>query len=293
MTTLAAVRKPDFSRSRRTRWAMMFTLALLIAIGVNHAVWAIAQWPMGDLAIYLGAAERIRAGEPLYAVAEPYMTFWYAPWFAVAFVPLTFLPQPVVAVAWSATLLAATFGVGWMLWRMDGAAAKFLALMAVPALFAVSAGGNVQPLMVLGLLIGLRRPSGPLWIAIAASLKFTPILFVFVYLARRDWRRSAVTLLLAGALVGPALLLGLPIGRATDWAESAPSLLAWGPWTYGAVVGAACLMALIGPKRFAPLAAASAAVLALPRLFVYDITLIAAAAALPPDEAMDGSRGDP
>lgn len=223
------------------------------------------------------------------------MTFWYAPWFAVAFVPLTFLPQPVLTVAWSATLLAATLGVGWTLWRMGGAPAKFLALMTVPALFAVSAGGNVQPLMVLGLLVGLHRRSGPLWVAIAASLKFTPILFVLdlVYLARRDWRRAAVTLLLTAVLVVPAFLLGLPLGRATDWAEAAPSLLAWGPWTYGAVVGAACLVAVIGPKRFAPLAAASAVILALPRLFVYDVTLIAAAAARPPVEAVDGSRGDP
>ena len=61
-------------------------------------------------------------------------------------------------------------------------------------------------------------------------------------------------------------------------AGAAPSILAWGLPVYVAAVGACCLAALAVP-RYAALSVAAGAVLALPRLFVYDVTLVAAAAA--------------
>jgi hypothetical protein len=61
--------------------------------------------------------------------------------------------------------------------------------------------------------------------------------------------------------------------------EAAPSLLGVSPVLYVAVVLAALAATMIVPGRFAALAAAAASVLALPRLFVYDVTLVAAGAA--------------
>ena len=275
------------SRGRLARYARMLILALVIAIGVNHVVWAVVQWPMGDLEIYLAAAERLRAGEPLYQATEPYLAYWYAPWFALAWVPLTYAPHELVAIGWGAALLSATAGVGWVLWRMGTHAARLLAVLTVPALFAVSAGGNVQAIMVLALIVGMHRRSGPLWVAAAASLKFTPVLFVLVYLARGEWGRALVAGGLSAALIVPAFMLGLPLGATGEWSESAPSLIAWGPWVYVAAVGACGLIAILGPVRTAPLAAATGAVLALPRLFVYDVTLIAAGAAVPSRSVRD------
>lgn len=282
---------PPVRDGRTARLATIVVLALLIGIGVNHVVWAVAQWPLGDLHIYLAAAERLQAGEPLYIATDPQnplpgggvlatQNYWYAPWFAVAMIPMTWLPVEVVSVLWSALLLACTFAVGVVLWRMGTPASRLLAVLAVPALFAVSAGGNVQAPMVLALLAGLYRRSGPIWVALAASLKFTPILFALVYLARREWAKVAWSVGLTAVLLLPAFVMGMPLDRVQDWDDAAPSILAWGLPVYLAAVGACCVVAVALP-RYSALAAAGGAVLALPRLFVYDVTVLAAGAADP------------
>jgi len=260
---------------RPSRLAKGVVIAVLAAVGINHMVWAVVQWPMGDLEIYLAAAERLRSGEPLYLVADAFNSYWYSPWFAASMMPLTFLPESVAAVGWSALLLACTAAVGVVLWTERTVAARIVAVMAVPALFAVSAGGNVQALIVLALLVALHRPSGPLWVALAASLKFTPILFVLVFVARREWGRAGISLLLSALLIIPAFLMGFSLDRVQGWQGMAPSVLAFGLPIYVMVVGACCLAALFGPVKYSAVAAATGAVLALPRLFVYDVTLVA------------------
>ena len=68
----------------------------------------------------------------------------------------------------------------------SGRTSPLLALLFGPPLFAVSAGGNIQPLMVLSLPWGTNRRSGPIWIAVAASAKYMPVLLGLTYLARRE-----------------------------------------------------------------------------------------------------------
>lgn len=265
--------------TRAQRLVIAITIAVLVAIGVNHLVWAVRQWPLGDLEIYLAAATRLRDGESLYQATDPFRAYWYAPWFAVVMIPLTYLPLSMVAGLWSAGLVICTLAVGIVLWRRETPAARLLALMTTPALFAVSAGGNIQAPLVLALLCGLHRPSGPLWISIAASLKLTPILFTLVYIARREWLRAGLSVLLAAIMLAPALPLGIPLGRVQEWDQLAPGVLAWGLPVYAMAVVALAIATLVVPTRFAGLAAATAAVVALPRLFVYDVTMVAVGAA--------------
>lgn len=259
--------------------AIAIVIAVLVAVGVNHVVWAVLQWPLGDLEIYLAAATRLRDGESLYQAADTFRSYWYAPWFAVVMIPLTLLPLPFVAALWSAGLVICTLAVGIMLWRRGTPAARLLALMITPALFAVSAGGNIQAPLVLALLMALYRPSGPLWVALAASLKLTPILFTLVYLSRREWIRAGLSILFAAVLLAPAMLLGIPLGRVQEWDQLAPGVLAWGVPIYVLAVAACVIATLVVPPRFAGLAAAAAVVVALPRLFVYDVTMVAVGAA--------------
>jgi len=266
------------ARHVSARVGAIVVLALVLGLGVNHVVWAVAQWPMGDLKIYLTAAERLRAGEPLYLITDPFNMYWYAPWFAVAMIPLTFLPLTAASVLWSALLVTCSLAVGLVLWRIGTPAGRVLALLTVPALFAVSAGGNVQAPVVLALLLGLHSRSGPIWVALAASLKFTPILFTLVYASRREWAKAAWSVGLSALLLSPALAMGLPLDRVQEWTGAAPSILAWGIPVYVTAVGTCCLVAVASPRHSA-LAAAAGAVLALPRLFVYDVTLVAAGAA--------------
>ena len=259
------------------RAARLVALAILIGIGINHVVFAIRDWPLHDMDVYLAAAARLRNGGSLYVAGDVAVnSFWYAPWYAMAWIPFTYLPREVVAVGWSAILLAATAGVSWLLAR-QGRWGAVLALLVGPPLFAVSAGGNVQPLMLLALLIALHRRWGPVAVGVAASLKFTPLLLAFAYAARREWARAAASVLVAGALLLPGFLMG--ITRAGVQSGAAPSLLGASTALYVVAVAAALVATFMVRPRFAPVVAATAAVLALPRLFVYDATLVASGAA--------------
>lgn len=262
-----------------SRYAQLLIAAILIAIGINHVVFAIRDWPLGDMDVYLAAAGRLRDGEPLYVAGDVAVnSYWYAPWYAVAWIPLTYLPRDLVAVGWSAVLLAATAAVSITLWKY-GTRGRVLALLIGPALFAVSAGGNVQSLMVLALLLGLHRPWGPVAVGAAATMKFAPILLVAVYLARGEWLRAGAAAAFAALLLAPAIPMG--VTGAGIRSDAAPSLLGVSPVLYVVAVCAAIAATFLVPRRHAALAAATAAVLALPRLFVYDVTLVAAGAAEP------------
>jgi len=145
------------SAPRLERYGRLVLVAVLVAMAVDEVYFAVREWPLHDMDVYLGAAMRLRTGQPLYIPGDVAVdSFWYAPWFAVAWMPLTFLPRLVVAVLWSAVLLAATAVVTVGLGRI-GRNGPMLALLVGPLLFAVSAGGNIQALMVLSLLWGFNR----------------------------------------------------------------------------------------------------------------------------------------
>ncbi len=268
------------------RFAQIVVIAILVGIGINHIVFAIRDWPLGDMDVYLAAAQRLRDGEPLYVAGDVGIdSYWYAPWFAIAWIPMTYLPREVVAVIWSAVLIGATAAVCVILGR-EGRQGVLVALLVGPPLFAVSAGGNIQAIMVLTLLVGFFRRWGPVAVAAAASLKLTPILLAAAYAARREWMRAAVAAVLAVLLYAPALLMGLMDAEIRS--QAAPSILGISPVLYVVVVLGALVATFLVPRRFALLAAATASVLALPRLFVYDATTIAVGAAKEPDAEAQG-----
>lgn len=272
------------------RAARLVALAILIGIGISHVVFAIRDWPLHDMDVYLAAATRLRDGQPLYVAGDVAVnSFWYAPWYAVLWIPMSYLPREVVAVGWSAVLLAATLAVSWLLAR-QGRWGVVLAILVGPPLFAVSAGGNVQALMVLALLLGFHRRWGPAAVAAAASMKFTPILLAIAYLMRREWWKAAASIGLAAVLLAPGLLMG--ITGAGVQSRAAPSLLGVSPVLYGIVVAVAVMAVALAPRRDALLAASVAAVLALPRLFVYDVTLVAVGASNDPLNAAGAARAD-
>ena len=178
-----------------------------------------------------------------------------------------------VSIGWEIALLAATVAVAIPYLNRAGLP---LALLLVPLLFAVTAGGNVQALLVCALLFGIERRSGPLWIAVAASLKATPILLVAVYIARGEWGRVALTFALAAALVGPMALYDLaPLTNRVAGVE--PGLLAVSPVAFVLVsVAATAVVAIFAWRRsrWTLLAAAAGSVVTLPRLFAYDATML-------------------
>jgi len=253
----------------------LLTLALILGVGISQLTLTVGDWHLRDMGAYWNAAMRLREGEALYPAltdSEASDVYRYAPWFAWAWVPLTLLPREIVNVLWSGILLAASAGALIPLVRVRAwLAVAFFA----PILVGISAIGNVQPLLVAALVLGVERRSGPLWIAAAASLKAVPILFVLTYVGRREWLRAGATILLTALLVAPMLFHDL--NQYPTGAGGAVVLLEW-PAIYALAVSAAILLTLrLARSRYAWLASSTATILALPRLFVYDITFLIAA----------------
>lgn len=251
----------------------LIALGIIGGMAIANIVWSIQTWPMGDVDIYWEAGERIRSGEALYPGDAPFRSFRYAPWFAWAWAGFTFLPFWFVALVWEVALLTACVAAAIPFLR-SGIVGIALAGIFVPLLFAVSAGGNVQALLVVSLLYGVDRRTGPLWIAVAASLRATPILFVAVYASRGEWRRFWTTLALTAVLVLPMAWYD-PASLVTGVAGREPGLLAVSPVAYlGVAATSLAGLAFLAARRsrYTILGAAAAAVLASPKLFGYDLT---------------------
>jgi hypothetical protein len=258
------------------RWSRLVVSALLIGIGLAvairslQAMLGLGQIDHPDLDAYLLAAERLRQGQPLYppipevVSQEADFLYRYAPWFAYAFVPLTYLPRTLVAVAWDLALVTATVLVVWPLVRtrtMEGiAVAVFLGGLLMEA----TAFANVHALMLLPLVYRLEKRDGPVWIALAASLKAFPLALVLVYLGRREWSKVGVAVGLSVLLVTPMLLFDLSHypRESGGWL----SLTEW-PVLYVLIVGGLTLATLrYARTRWAWLLAAATMILASPRI---------------------------
>jgi hypothetical protein len=144
----------------------------------------------------------------------------------------------------------------------SGLIAGLTAALLLPA----AASGNVQPLLLAALLFGLERRSGPLWIALAASLKAAPILLAAVYLGRREWTRAILALGLTALLTLPMLLFDLS-HYPTDTAAATGPLPFW--LLLVAAAGASAASIALARTRYAWLAAAAAVLLAIPRWSYY------------------------
>ena len=251
-------------------------VATLIALAAwtefNHA----ASLSTGsDMDAYWEAALRLREGEPLYrpGVETDSDLYRYAPWFAAAWVPLTFLPKEAVLLAWMTLCLAAAIGSVAPLAR-EGLAGWAALVFLLPFQLEGAAFGNVQPLLVLMLLWGAPRRSGPLWIAIGASLKGAPIVLATVYAGRGEWRRALLTVALTAVLVAPMLLFDLS-GYSTEVGSGQLSPMQWSPvaWAAAALLSIAVTYRLAS-TRYAWLAASVATMLALPRFLLYQISFV-------------------
>ena len=251
-------------------------LAVLLALtGYALLSYALSRELGTDVAAYWNAAERLRTGEPLYAAgaANASDLYRYAPWFAAAWIPLTFLHREAVTAAWVGLMFAAALVSMLPLLRQGPAGWAAFAIFG-PSQVEGAMYGNVQPLLVLILLWGVERRAGPLWIALGASLKVVPILLAVVYAARGEWRRAALTAGLTVLLVAPAFLFDLS-GYSTAAGPRQESLAGVSLFLFVPVAIAAIAASwIVARTRFAWLAGGLAMVLSLPRLLDYQISFL-------------------
>ena len=276
------------------RYARWFVTATFIGLSIAWLIWSLGGLSLSDSDAYREAANRLLAGEDLYVQADTQdEAFRYAPWFAAAWVPLNALPEVVGDLLWAGLLLVASLVAVLPLLRRPELAARLLALFGGAMLVWTSARGNVHPLVMVSLIHGIDRRSGPLWLALAASLKAVPILFALVYVARREWWRAFGAAALTALLVAPMPLLGWEPGS-TDPGESLSLWYLLSPAAFAVAAVAAVAVAAIAAwraPRWAALAAGVAAILALPRLLLYDLTYLLVGADAPSDtETATGRR---
>jgi len=185
-------------------------------------------------------------------------------------VPLTYLPRTLVDWGWAAILAVASGAILVGLARLRTAAAWCLALLIAPWLLSLVQVGNVQPLIVAALAFGISRRSGPIWIAVAASMKGVPALFGLVYLARREWVRIALSGLATLVLLAPLLLYDLS-GYQTDPGRSFSLYYYVSPLAWAVAAIAAALVAFLAAvrgSRYVWVASAVAVMLLAPRSHV-------------------------
>lgn len=159
----------------------------------DDSVDAYAYWTTRDGELYDEAASgRIGA-------------YLYSPAFAQVIAPLTLLPWPVFAAAWTALNCA-------LLWWLVGRLA-LPSLVFLPIPFEIISG-NVHLLLAAAIVAGFRYPFA--WAA-ALLTKVTPGVGMVWFLARREWRALGI------AVAGTAATAGFSFAIAPEawwqWAE--------------------------------------------------------------------------
>jgi hypothetical protein len=263
---------------RLERWVRLFALAVavlgvLLLIG---AAFSVNVRP--DAEAYWLAAQRLREGLPLYGGPRGDETeiYRYAPWFAYAWVPLTYLGHDAAFAVWRGILLVASLGAIWPLLRRRTVASMTLAVLFGGLLVSALPPANATPLMVGALVLGLRTRIGPILLGLAGSLKVFPLLFVSGYLAERRWMHAAVAICLAAILwvhiFAFDVRLFAQIGGPSFYVGGV-SLIGVSPLLWLPVAIACLLAAVVLAVRTSPwiwLAAGAAIPLAVPRVWLPD-----------------------
>jgi Glycosyltransferase family 87 len=241
-----------------------------------------------DANAYWLAAERLRDGGALYGGPRGDETeiYRYAPWFAFAWVPLTYLGKDGAFLAWRGILLLSTLVAVWPLLRRPSPAALTLAVLLGGLLVSNLPAANVTPLIVGALVVSLRTRAGPLILGLAGSLKVFPVLFVAGYIAERRWWAAASALAVTALLW--LTLLAFDLGAYASvggpgFYVGGVSLFGVSPWIWTPVATALTLV-IAGlaraRSRWTWLATAVAIPVAVPRVWLPDAGYLLTGAAL-------------
>lgn len=193
-------------------------LALSLGLGIGFALYLFSanpwQWTDGDA--YWQAALRLRSDQPLYLANVDGLAFhryFYAPWFAWAWIPLTLLPKVVVTTTWQLAMVICAVAACFPARRTWPG--QMLVALTLPLLLVNAIGGNVQPALVAVLAYALPRRGGPWAVGLTASLKVLPLAYLGLYAWRREWKSAAIAVVTTAVLWAPALVYGLASYPAT------------------------------------------------------------------------------
>jgi len=274
------IRPPLHERvARDLSVALIVGLAIgltLTFVGLGEALGVVASNPEQDWHAYFGAAKRLREGAPLYpAVLDPSAesVYRYSPWFALLWVPLTYLPRDAVGVVWVLAMFACSAAALRPLLASRRLGLFLLAGLFTPYMASASIHGNVQPLIIAGLVHTVDDRAGPVVIGIAGSLKGFPLIYAVRYALVREWSKFFIAAGVTLALVAPIFLFDLSNYPVTPGPLAGLWALSPIAWAVGVLLGFAALI------RYARhpagwFAASFAVVMAIPRLLYVDMTFL-------------------
>ena len=288
-STMARVSSERRARRRRRNIDLvLFAGAILgVLIGFNTLLLHLGSDPLADIRAYYDAATRLNAGLPLYeqdATTNQAEFYRYPPLLAIAFRPLALLPYEVAALIWEAIVVASFAVLVW--WLHPGKRGWFMiGMLAMPILWSLSIGQAQVPMTLL-MAIG-----APWSLALATHLKVLPVLAAIWWVGRRDWRALAqfvawvVGLGLVQLILEPAGTLAFPgvfglsqVGEVLNFSPYVISPLLWA----GLVVAGGVVAWRLAPTRWGWAAAVALAVLATPRLILYQLMTLLAGLREPP-----------
>ena len=268
------------ARIERVARLIALAAAVMGAVLLIGAAWSVDVHP--DAEAYWLAANRLRDGLALYGGPQGDETeiYRYAPWFAFAWVPLTYLSHDAALALWRAMLLAASFAAVWPLVRRPSPASVTLAVLMGGLLISHLPAANATPLMVGMLVVGVRSRVGPILLGLAGSLKVFPLLLVAGYVAERRWLYAAVAIAVSSMLwlniLAFDVLLYTQIGGPTFYVGGVSlygvSPLIWLP--IAAVTGGVVTALAVRRSPWTWLAAGAAIPLAVPRVWLPDASYL-------------------
>jgi hypothetical protein len=279
--------------SPQGRRAVLIVLAISGAVGLllglETVVFHLVLDPLADVRIYYDAGSRLNAGQPLYGVGSDTGVGWYVypPLLAILFRPLALLPFPVAAAIWEMVIVAAT-ALAVHRAGLSRRTALVVAWLALPIGWSLAVG-QAEPVVTALLALG-----SPASVALAGHVKLVPWLVAIYWLGRGDLRalaRFAGWLLALGLVqfvLAPdatlALLRGEWLAPAFNTRNISPYALSPVLWAGLAVAGSVVTLRL-ARGRWAWPAAVVLAVLANPRLLVYQLMSLLAGLSGPADAA--------
>jgi len=259
-------------------------MALILGYLAYTAVSWFLVWSPADGGAYYDAAQRLTHGQPLYPAVNPeaHEVYRYAPWFGVAWIPLTILPRDLALHGWSLAMLGCAVAAVWPLLRQPTWARVALAALAGQTLVETAMFGNAHPAVVALLVWTARRRSFPAWVGVAASIKLVPLALALVWAGHRRWLPAAVSVAVTALLFAPMLFFDLS-HYVTDPGTGLLSLYSVSPELWVAAAGAglvATLWLAATGSRYAWLAAAVLMFLGPPRVVLSYLAFVLVAVEL-------------
>jgi hypothetical protein len=234
------------------KWWLLLLLLLVPVLAMAFQI--LVKNKMVDFSVNFLAAERLRAGETLYRVADGHYQFKYMPFSAFLYLPLTLLPLPAAKAVWYSLVIVSSALIFYLSAKLIRPERRKV----LPALFltALVLGryflrevqlGQINALITALLLLmvvtldagergvsnrtGAQGGSGVCW-GLAAALKPYALIYFPYFLLKKRWLLMAGGLSALGlAVLAPSLFYG-PRGNIVvleEWwstlSASTPSLL--------------------------------------------------------------------